>query len=55
MSKMMKIILISVTAAVLAAAIGIGIYFLVRDNTNPEADDPKYELDGSDDQHTKLY
>ena len=52
MSKKVKIILISVISVIVAAAIGVGIYFIVR---KPDVPDQKYEIDGSDEEHTKLY
>ncbi len=56
MNKKLMIILISVISVIVAVAIGLGIYFIVKkDNDDPELPDQKYEIDGSDDEHTKLY
>ncbi len=53
-NKKLMIILISVISVIVAAAIGVGIYFLVK-GKDVELPDQKYEIDGSDDEHTKLY
>lgn len=55
MNKKLMIILISVVSVIVAAAIGVGIYFLVKGRDDSGLPDQKYEIDGSDDEHTKLY
>lgn len=53
-NKKLMIVLISVISVIVAAAIGVGIYFIVK-NSKPDLPDQKYEIDGSDEEHTKLY
>lgn len=54
MNKKLRVILILVIFVIVAAAIGVGIYFTVKDS-DPDLPDQKYEIDGSDEEHTKLY
>lgn len=53
-NKKLMVILISVISVIVAAAIGVGVYFIIK-NSRPDLPDPKYEIDGSDGEHTKLY
>lgn len=58
MNKSVKIIIISVAAALLLAAV-IAILWCVFGGKSGEEIEPPYtkneEIDGSDDEHTKLY
>lgn len=54
MNKKFMVVLISVISVIVSVAIGVGIYFIAKNN-DPDLPDQKYEIDGSDEEHTKLY
>lgn len=53
--KKMIILIIAAAVVVLAVAVGLILHFVFDKDDDFELPDPDYEIDGSDDEHTKLY